>query len=51
MNTFACRSDAAAIKNGHIVNGFMFEHGNVRAFKRTKRKNVLYAGKRRAAPL
>ncbi len=52
MNTFACRSDAAAIKNGHIVNGFMFEHGNVDALLKNKEKKTYYMPeKRRAAPL
>ena len=42
MNTFACRSDAAAIKNGHIVNGFMFEHGNVDALLKEQREKTYY---------
>ena len=38
----ACRSDAAAIKNGHIVNGFMFEHGNVDALLKEQREKTYY---------
>ncbi len=42
MDAFSCRSDIAAIKNGHIVNGFMFESGNVDALIKEQRDKTYY---------